>query len=36
MVFEAHGRAVAFFKTACTRGVDNSLKAAVDAILGVS
>ena len=32
MVFDAHDRAFAFFKGACTRGIYDNLKAAVDAI----
>src|SRR6195952_4456061 len=32
MVFDAHDRGFAFFKGACTRGIYDNLKAAVDAI----
>jgi transposase len=32
MVFDAHDRAFAFFRGACTRGIYDNLKAAVDAI----
>jgi transposase len=32
MVFDAHDRAFAFFKGACTRGIYDNLKAAVDAV----
>ena len=32
MVFDAHERAFAFFRGACTRGIYDNLKAAVDAI----
>ena len=32
IVFDAHDRAFAFFKGACTRGIYDNLKAAVDAI----
>src|SRR5690606_12034710 len=33
MVFDAHDRAFAFFKGACTRGIYDNMKTAVDAIL---
>ena len=33
MVFDAHNRAFAFFKGACTRGIYDNMKTAVDAIL---
>lgn len=33
MVFDAHDRAFAFFKGACTRGIYDNMKAAVEAIL---
>jgi transposase len=32
MVFDAHDRAFAFFKGACTRGIYDNMKTAVDAI----
>jgi transposase len=32
MVFDAHDRAFAFFRGACTRGIDDNMKTAVDAI----
>ncbi len=32
MVFDAHERAFAFFKGACTRGIDDNMKTAVDTI----
>ncbi|WP_394090046.1 IS21 family transposase [Xanthobacter autotrophicus] len=32
MVFDAHDRAFAFFKGCCTRGIDDNMKTAVDAI----
>jgi transposase len=32
MVFDAHDRAFAFFRGACTRGIYDSMKTAVDAI----
>jgi transposase len=33
MVFDAHDRAFAFFKGACTRGIYDNMKTAVEAIL---
>src|SRR3974390_1281410 len=33
MVFDAHDRAFAFFKGACTRGIYDNMKTAVDAIV---
>ena len=33
MVFDAHDRAFAFFRGACTRGIYDNMKTAVDAIL---
>ena len=33
MVFNAHDRASSFFRGACTRGIYDNLKMAVDAIL---
>jgi transposase len=33
MVFDAHDRAFAFFQGACTRGIYDDMKTAVDAIL---
>ena len=33
MVFDAHDRAFAFFRSACTRGIYDNMKTAVDAIL---
>jgi transposase len=32
MVFDAHNRAFAFFKGACTRGIDDNMKTAVEAV----
>jgi transposase len=32
MVFDAHERAFAFFKGACTRGIYDNMKTAVDAV----
>ena len=32
MVFDAHDRAFAFFKGACTRGIDDNMKTAVEAV----
>ncbi len=32
MVFDAHNRAFAFFKGACTRGIYDNMKTAVDAV----
>ena len=32
MVFDAHDRAFAFFRGACTRGIYDNMKTAVDAI----
>ena len=36
MVFDAHDRVFAFFKGACTRGIYDNMKTAVEAILVVS
>jgi transposase len=33
MVFDAHDRAFGFFKGACTRGIYDNMKTAVDTIL---
>ena len=33
MVFDAHDRAFAFFKGACTRGIYDNMKTAVEAVL---
>jgi transposase len=33
MVFDAHNRAFAFFKGACTRGIYDNMKTAVETVL---